>query len=347
MAVSYQDITNAREQSNQANQALVTADAGSKTIEQELTEALRGKIAGNQTLIGERNQAQADYLSAPSVSRAKYSDPNSQDYVFNPYQRDSLVAQDQSRAYKQYADLTDYLGMAMGSIPEIVNSASNAYQSGMMPLQYNAQNARQNYEDVINEYKLMQSSPSGSGGTSSAALLSGLLGGQDLSDPATFYALGVSSGMSPSEIATSYKMLYPGDVVGTRQKKEKSVAYDNAKRRVQDALNLVNSGKNVSGFAPFAGLRKVFGGSNKNRTELERILADLAGGQAFAEAGKALTDTERQLIQGKIPEIKFNEKYLKDQLESIMYEIDAQRAAVNSQTGLGSPDDLWQEYGGY
>lgn len=151
-----EELQQAAESSRQAGANAASATAKAGTIGQELSDALRGVVKENTPLIEGRNKAMADYLAAGPNARASYGDPNSPDFIFNPYERAKLVANEKSLAYQPYANLTDYLGLTLGSIPDTVSRATEAYKASLIPLQTEAATAAQNYQDLLTLYGLQE-----------------------------------------------------------------------------------------------------------------------------------------------------------------------------------------------
>lgn len=145
----YQDpnLTQAREQ------ALTSADTASgyqtaaSSLPQKLEQAIQEKLDYNKDLISEKNKAQADYIAAPAVAREKYQD------IFNPFTRESLVAQEKAGAYVPYANLVDILGQRQNSVKDTIQTALSAYQSAVTAAENAATLNRQKYQDLFNYAK--------------------------------------------------------------------------------------------------------------------------------------------------------------------------------------------------
>lgn len=97
------------------------------------------------------------------------------------------------------------------------------------------------------------------------------------------------------------------------------------KYSVKQAVNYVKVNPGAAGWRPFERLERAeFGPFKlpKGRVQLGKQIADVAGKQAFTEAGKAFTRTEREVLQGKIPDVSYGPDYLQQQLNEILRDIE-------------------------
>jgi hypothetical protein len=130
--------------------------AGGATVESELRDALSSKLAANKPLIEGRNEAMANYLATPARARDNFGNPESSNFVFNPYSRGKLIANEQSLAYQPYANMTDYLGLAMGSIGDLAKQGAANYQAQANSKLGAAELAQNQYQNALNEYLQME-----------------------------------------------------------------------------------------------------------------------------------------------------------------------------------------------
>lgn len=383
MAVSTSDLEQYRNQANTALTSATNFSAASPNVESELRDALASKFTSYKQPIEQRSQAMADYLSSGANARANYADPESENFVFNPYQRAKLVANAQSQAYQPYASLSDYINLGMGTVSDLAKQGAGIYSTEANRQVGLANAAQQQFQNALSEYNATKSS---AGNSAISALLSQYLtggssqmpteakpvysptqngalsqGGEwqfqdndwvpvggttgglgemgDLSQQLGMIAL--LSADTPGEIATAFNLLNPTEKSyqsKERQAKEsQQQAYDRATRLVNQALELVNSGDNVSGFSLIAPLQEkgILPGQNEQRDLLNTILGQLAGITAFDEAGKALTATELGIVGGKIPTVGSSENRLNVQLNQILNDIESKRNEyLFSQVGL-------------
>ena len=189
------NLESARTGAEQAATNLQDYGTAATLLPEKLREAVMNKVNYNKDIIEAQNKAQADYFAAPSAARAKYSDPGSADYIFNPFQAENLVSQERAQAYAPYASLTDILGQRMGRIEDIIGAGTGAFQAGLTGAQGAYDVARQRYQDLMDlagiktglewdQYKYL-SDLGGSGGSSVASPLD-LLGNLGLFDSSFF-----------------------------------------------------------------------------------------------------------------------------------------------------------------
>lgn len=133
--------------------------SASALLPEKLKQAVLGKLNYNKDLLEAQNKSMAEYFVAPSAARQKYQD------IFNPFEREKLVATSRAQAYEPYANLTDLLGQRMGRVEDIVQAGTGAYQSQVTASQAAADAKRKEYEDAINLAKLLTDErTTGSGG---------------------------------------------------------------------------------------------------------------------------------------------------------------------------------------
>jgi len=169
------------QQAQQASQTAADYVGGAATLPHKLKEAVMNKMRYNKDLIEQQNQKMAEYFAAPSAAREKYQG------IFNPFQREKLVAQEKADAYTPYANLTDLLSQRMGSINDIIGAGTAAGQGMASQAQSAAELANQAYANRFSYLKELMgaaqtedkmNAPSGSGGTDLSSLfdLMGLMG---------------------------------------------------------------------------------------------------------------------------------------------------------------------------
>lgn len=132
----------------------------------KLKDAINEKLDYNKDLISQKNELASKYFQAPSEARAKYADPTSQDYIFNPFQAENLVSQYTNQAYAPYQTASDVLNARTGSIQDIINSASEAFKGQVGAAEGKANLARQTYEDLLGQgrWQYEQTHKAGGGG---------------------------------------------------------------------------------------------------------------------------------------------------------------------------------------
>lgn len=147
-----ENITQAREQA----QSLATG-AGQLASEQfTIGDTLKQKALdaynANQDIIKPLDVATTDYIQAPSEARAKYVDPESESYVFNPFQAENLVSQYVSQQAIPMLGLSSILGQRFGRVDDIIGAGTRAFQAQTAAEQGRAQQAQGLYQDLLSEY---------------------------------------------------------------------------------------------------------------------------------------------------------------------------------------------------
>lgn len=117
--------------------------AAAPLLQQKLKQAIQEKLDYNKDIIGPQDQAQANYFAAPAKAREQYQN------IWNPFEREALVAGATSNAYAPYATLTDILNTRKGNISDLVNAGTGAFQSAATAQQNTATQLRQAYQDAL------------------------------------------------------------------------------------------------------------------------------------------------------------------------------------------------------
>lgn len=91
------------------------------TLPQRLRQAISDKFEDNKDLITERANALGEYFASGATGREKYQD------VFNPFQREALVATGREQAGSKARALTDLLTQRGQRIEDIVGKTSEAF----------------------------------------------------------------------------------------------------------------------------------------------------------------------------------------------------------------------------
>lgn len=116
------------------------------TLPFKLKEALQQKLDHNKDIISQSTDALADYIATPAESRARNEN------VWNPFQREALVARDRANALKPYQFFQDVLGQRMGQVSDIVGQGVAGWQGVIQQAQALAQLAQQKYTQAYSEY---------------------------------------------------------------------------------------------------------------------------------------------------------------------------------------------------
>ncbi len=144
------DVTQARTAAQTATSQANDLAAGTYNIEGALKEKLNEAYNYNKDIVDPLDTAQSEYLAAPSTGREKFQN------IFNPFQREALVSQYTSNKSLPMLSLANVLGTRRGSIADIINAGTGAYQANAQRAAGQAQSARQLYQDLLSEYQFGQ-----------------------------------------------------------------------------------------------------------------------------------------------------------------------------------------------
>ncbi|MCK9370277.1 hypothetical protein M0R04_10255 [Candidatus Dojkabacteria bacterium] len=135
-----------------ANTAVEYQSAAS-LLPDKLKAAINEKLDYNKDLIEQKNKYAEQYFNAPSEARAKYVDPESENYIFNPFQAESLVSQYRNQQWQPYQTASDVLSARTGSIADIIKAATDAMVASATTAKDKATLARQKWEDLFGVQK--------------------------------------------------------------------------------------------------------------------------------------------------------------------------------------------------
>jgi hypothetical protein len=115
--------------------------SASSLLPEKLKQAIGEKLDYNKDIIEAKNKAMAEYFQAPSAAREKYQD------IWNPFEREKLVAEERTQAYLPFANLTDILKERRGGITDIIGAATGLFGADVSAKQSAADISRQGYLD--------------------------------------------------------------------------------------------------------------------------------------------------------------------------------------------------------
>lgn len=93
-----------------------------------------------------------NYYSAPAVAREKYLTPGSPDYVANPFSAERLVSQYTGNQAIPMLTTASILGQRFGRYQDLIGSGVNAYRAVIDKAKAAYEIARQNYQDLLDQY---------------------------------------------------------------------------------------------------------------------------------------------------------------------------------------------------
>jgi hypothetical protein len=143
------DLTQAQKEAESAGTTAANYQSAAHLLPQKLREAVMAKVGYNKDIIDAQSKAQADYFAQPSKSRAKYADPTSENYIFNPFQAEALVSEERAQAYQPFASLTDVLAQRLGTLSDIINAGTQSFNADVSAKQGAASLAEQKYNRLM------------------------------------------------------------------------------------------------------------------------------------------------------------------------------------------------------
>src|SRR3990167_8045270 len=87
------DLLEVQKAATQSQQSYVDYQSAAALLPQKLRDAIQQKLDYNKDLIQQKNKEFSEYAAAPATARAKYADPTSENYIFNPFQAEKLVSE--------------------------------------------------------------------------------------------------------------------------------------------------------------------------------------------------------------------------------------------------------------
>ncbi len=147
---TFEEVTAAQTAAQTALGTAGEVEAGGATIGDILKDKATEAYGASQDIIGQLDVASQGYLGAPQVAREKYQD------IFNPFARENLIQQYTSNQALPMMGLQSVLGQRFGSIGDIIEKGTGAYQAQTTAAQNQAQLARQRANDLFQQYQLQQ-----------------------------------------------------------------------------------------------------------------------------------------------------------------------------------------------
>jgi hypothetical protein len=162
------ELAAAGTEADTAANTLTQYQTASSMLPAALKNAINEKLDFNKAAIEQKNKSMTDYFNAPSQARVDYQD------IFNPFQREALVQKATNNAYIPYQTNTEVLAQRLGTIQDIINSATGAFGAQVTSAQGAATAAENKYNRLFGlagaksdvAYKNAQLTNSDSGGNS-------------------------------------------------------------------------------------------------------------------------------------------------------------------------------------
>lgn len=152
------NITQARETAQSLAAGAGELGAKQFTVGDVLKQKALDAYKSSQDIIKPLDEATTGYLQAPSEARAKYSDPTSENYIFNPFQAEKLTSQYVGQQSLPMLMLSSMLGQRFGRMEDIVGTGTRAFQAQSAAQQAKATQAQNLYTNLLNEYQLTKPS---------------------------------------------------------------------------------------------------------------------------------------------------------------------------------------------
>lgn len=140
------EITQARQNAQSAGQAAATTGSEQFKVEDVLRQKIVNAYNASQDIVKPLDEATSTYLGAPQAGREKYQD------IFNPFQRENLVAQYIGNQSLPMLSLSSLLGQRFGRIEDTIGAGIRGYQAINAAQQAKAELARSLYGDILSEY---------------------------------------------------------------------------------------------------------------------------------------------------------------------------------------------------
>jgi len=121
------------------------------TLPDELKRAIQEKIEYARPVREKQAEALAAYVAAPARAREKYGTPELPTFVFNPFARERLVAEERAQALAPYALYSGLLGTIRGGIGEAVGAGQRAWQAASQYASGLAQMAQDEYARALEQ----------------------------------------------------------------------------------------------------------------------------------------------------------------------------------------------------
>jgi hypothetical protein len=122
------------------------------TLPDMLREALTKKYTTENPLIAQRNAAATTFLSEGERAAQELLPSGTEGVVFSPTERRSLISGRRAAASVPLMGLNEMIGLSFGGIPNIVDSATRAFNAEVLAASGAAQRGRQRYQDFLNEF---------------------------------------------------------------------------------------------------------------------------------------------------------------------------------------------------
>jgi len=271
-----------------------------------------------------RSQVVQQMFTDPAANLADIADPESSNYIANPYSRMKVAGERQAIIAKKLDSIKAQIEKENGTIDDIVEAWADEYESDILSKKldleqldtvynwawkmYEAEEDKRRWEEEMalkrEEKKAEEVAPENLELYFDILETQGIEGLQKL-----------TTQEMREKITEEYRK-QTGKRVLTAKKLEKVEAYNNAINRMHEALEVLDRTTTASGpTQSFARrIREKVGLVSQDSIDLERFISDINAREVFGDAGKQLTEVEKDLLKGKILELGMDESVLKQRI---------------------------------
>lgn len=324
-------VQESRQQSEQASRTAQDFASEATTIPTQLKQILSDVTTQNKPLIEGRSEAFSNMLSAPERAEAKFGDEGSEDFVFNPFQREGVESQFVGNERIPFNTQNTLIGQAIGGGERIIDAATRSFQAKAQAAKGAADLARQSYQDTLNEYVKGQELALARSKAKSTSLY-----------PVNIPGFGKVN-LNAGQLLDFYEKNNAGLEVSNNDKKK----FGEMRALISD-MKGINSGiKNVgilrSGVTSQTGpLAKFFGFLSPDNQPLRTSIDDFRSGILHGRYGGALTDNEIKQSKDWAPSSSSQEFTNKIKLQR---QVDEKTNQLTSQmTAIGYTEEQVSEF---
>jgi len=150
-------VTEKRDTAQQLGAEAGQLNAQSYNIQDELKKIMDEYTVGGKTeWSGIQGQAMSDYLQAPTQARARFYDPESPDYIFNPAKAAGAISSEIGAAEAPMLAASNLMGLFTRGEADIIGASTRDFQAKAAASAAAAQAARQAYSDTLAEFQWQQ-----------------------------------------------------------------------------------------------------------------------------------------------------------------------------------------------
>jgi len=275
------------------NRAAMTSSAAT-VLPDMLRKAVSERFQGSP-LVKQREEALQNFLTAVPTARSEMAElvnkpAEEGGAILSPTQQQQIIAGRRAAATVPLASLNDLLRAEFGGIEDIVGAGTRAYQARAQLEQQQAESARQQSNTLLDNL---------------------------------FRQAGLD--LEYAKLAQSTGKRSESEKKDLRNIETALASSQTALDKIEQARNLLRSGEDLSGGALGGFWRNIrqrtgIAAPSAQSNQLEGLFASI-NTALFGEAGKAFTESERALLEGKIPDLRVQEDVNMARLDALEQEI--------------------------